>query len=93
MTIEITKELLKVLHRHNLNLNTWVFLLSLQSGEDLYDLEDAHDYAFVAQHLGVLGLIKLCDDETENLYCLTDAGFQTINKIHEDTKQGIQDSD
>jgi hypothetical protein len=67
MEISVTRELLKVLHKHTLNLNTWVFLLSLQSGEDLYDLEDVNNYAFVAQHLGVLGLIKLCDDETENL--------------------------
>ena len=72
------------------------FLLKSNSQPSSFVAEifsNVNNYAFVAQHLGVLGLIKLCDDETENLYCLTDAGFQTINKIHEDTKQGIQDSD
>ena len=83
MEISVTRELLKVLHKHTLNLNTWVFLLSLQSSEDLYDLEDVNNYAFVAQHLGVLGLIKLCDDETENLYCLTSEGFDKIKEIEE----------
>ena len=83
MVIEVNKQLLKVLQKNNLNLNTWAFLLSLQTDEDLYDLEDAQDYAFIAQHLGVLGLIKLCDDETDKLYCLTDAGFDKIKEIQE----------
>ena len=83
MVINISKELLKVLHKHSLNLNTWAFLLSLQSDEDIYDLEDVENYAFTAQHLGVLGLIKLCDDETDKLYCLTDAGFDKIKEIQE----------
>ena len=93
MVINISKQLLKILQKNNLNLNTWAFLLSLQTDEDLYDLEDVNNYSFVAQHLGVLGLIKLCDDETDKLYCLTESGFEIINKIHEDTKQAIQDSD
>lgn len=83
MVIEVNKQLLKVLQKNNLNLNTWAFLLSLQTDEDLYDLEDVSQYAFIAQHAGVLGLIKLCDDETENLYCLCPAGEEIINKIKE----------
>lgn len=86
MVIEVNKQLLKVLQKNNLNLNTWAFLLSLQSGEDLYDLEDTSNYAFVAQHLGVLGLIKICPDDTENLYCLTDAGFDKIKEIEVEIK-------
>ena len=83
MVINITKQLLKVLQKNNLNLNTWAFLLSLQTDEDLYDLEDVSHYAFIAQHLGVLGLIKLCDDDTEQLYCLTESGFVKIKEIQE----------
>ena len=83
MQIEVNKQLLKVLQKNNLNLNTWAFLLSLQTDEDLYDLEDVENYSFVAQHLGVLGLIKLCDDETDKLYCLCQEGEETINKIKE----------
>lgn len=86
MVIEVNKQLLKVLQKNNLNLNTWAFLLSLQTDEDLYDLEDAQDYAFIAQHLGVLGLIKLCNDETDKLYCLTDAGYNKIKEINENTE-------
>lgn len=83
MQIEVNKQLLKALQKNNLNLNTWAFLLSLQTDEDLYDLEDVENYSFVAQHLGVLGLIKLCDDETDKLYCLMDAGFDKIKEIQE----------
>lgn len=83
MQIEVNKQLLKALQKNNLNLNTWAFLLSLQTDEDLYDFEDVENYSFVAQHLGVLGLIKLCDDETDKLYCLTDAGFDKIKEIQE----------
>ena len=45
MVINVTKELLKTLQKNNLNLNTWAFLISLQSGEDLYDIEDTANYA------------------------------------------------
>lgn len=83
MQIEVNKQLLKALQKNNLNLNTWAFLLSLQTDGDLYDLEDVENYSFVAQHLGVLGLIKLCDDETDKLYCLCQEGEEMINKIKE----------
>ena len=93
MVINVTKQLLKVLQKNNLNLSTWAFLLSLQSDEDLYDLDDVDRYAFLSQQLGVLGLIKLCDDDTDKLYCLTDQGYNKIEEINENTKQGIQNSD
>ena len=81
------------LKKEGLNLTTWSFLLSLNNGEDLYYLEDVEEYAFVAQHLGVLGLIKLCDDDTDKLYCLTSEGYNKILEINENTEQGLQNSD
>jgi len=82
MELKVTKELLKNLKRENLTLISWVFLLSLtQEQEELFDLENVDDYAFVAQHLGVLGLIELCSDDSDNLYCLTEEGIKTIEKL------------
>ena len=92
MVINVTKQLLKVLQKNNLNLSTWTFLLSLQTDEDLYDLDDVDRYAFLSQQLGVLGLIKLCDDDTDKLYCLTEQGYNKIQEINETTEQGIQNS-
>lgn len=92
MVINVTKELLKVLQKNNLNLSTWAFLLSLQTDEDLYDLNDVNQYAFVAQVLGTLGFIKLCDDDTDKLYCLTEEGYNKIQEINENTEQGLQNS-
>ena len=87
MDIKVTKNLLTILKKNNLNLTTWVFLLFLQNdSEELYDLEDVDEYAFVAQHLGVLGLVKMCNEETEHLYCLTLAGYNKINEINEITE-------
>ena len=83
MVINVTKELLKVLQKNNLTLSTWSFLLSLQTDEDLYDLDDVNNYAFLSQQLGTLGLIKLCPDDSDKLYCLTEEGYNKIQEINE----------
>lgn len=94
MRIKINKQLLQILKKENITLNCWVFLLSLwKEVESLYDLEDVEEYAFIAQQLGVLGLIKICDDDTDLLYCLTDKGIAKIQEIYENTEQRLENSD
>jgi len=86
MEIKVTKKLLKLLESNGLDLTTWSFLLSLYNKEDLYDLEDAEKYSFISQKLGVLGYIKLCDDNTDELFCMTDAGYDKITEINQNTE-------
>lgn len=82
MELKVTNELLKQLARENMPLMAWVFLLSLQQEQEkLFNDEDVEVYAFIAQNLIVLGLVEMCSDDTDNLYCITQKGLEVIDKL------------
>lgn len=81
MTININKSLLKELKKENLTIASWVFLLSLYKNEELFEYSDVENYAFLSQNLTVLGLIKLSNKESDELYEITEKGEELINKL------------
>jgi len=82
MTLQITKELLRRIKKESLTLTSWAFLISLHTQNEIFDLDDISDYAFIAQQLGVLGFITLNGEDTDDLYCLTEKGKELIKELN-----------